>query len=215
MSNYLTAVSNLIGAFTNSPVVVLNSVDGIDEITRSVGRLLAESDSAYAFDMESYFIAVKHPGRLFLKRGTVDECSSVISRSDIQKLVAQYGPQGVSLTQVDYHFNVYQGIGSTSIDSSVQGIDLRFSQDGSPVDVSKGILVSIPISAADLVGLDDGDKPECVFFDPAVQDWRSDGMKFVRWGNNLDPAGEVKPRCIICNTTHFTGKCTLALLVVS
>ena len=68
MSSYLTAVSNLIGGFTNSPIVVINSVQSIDEITQSVGQILIGSDAAISFSADSFFITVEHPGGSFLKR---------------------------------------------------------------------------------------------------------------------------------------------------
>ena len=206
VSNILSSVASLMGTFSSSAIVIINSVESIEDITQSVSELLAESDEAFTFDTQAYTVVVQHPGGSFFKRSVLgDECLSVISREAAAQLIALYGRRGVALSQVDYRFNVYENITGVALDSQLQGIDLRFTSTGSQVDVSGGILVSIPISAELFAKLEDDEEPQCVFFDKETKTWKSDGMNFVRYGNNLDPRDTVKPRCIVCNTTHFTG----------
>ena len=216
IDNLLQSVSSLLSSFASAPIVVTNAASVLDSLSSSLTSLLGTNDiflvEGIVIETDAFTMSVGvPPGNDDLKRNLGDECISTLSRSQVQDLLNKYGQTSLAETSIEYGFNIYEAVTGIRLDSELQGISLRFISDSSIVDVSNGMLISIPISEETLLALEDDEEPVCQFLDPRTLQWRSDGLEFVRYGNDLDPKDIVKPQCIICSTTHFTGKSFLYL----
>ena len=211
MASLLASTSALVEAFPYSSQVVINAARSTESLSTTLIRSLDTLPRDLRTDLTLATIIYNIRADFLLgirdrqQREVEDECVSAISPSQAQTLLDQYGANSIGLATTSYRYDVYSNITNVSLISDLHGVELKFVKTGAQVDVSRGILVAIPISEESLANLPDDVEPSCVFFDVETGTWRNEGIEFVRFGNNLDPHDVVKPRCIICNTTHFTG----------
>ena len=205
IENLLSSAGNMISSFTESPVIVINSAATISSVRDTVASLLDERDG-YNYASDLFNMIIRHPAASELKRAQLgDECSRVLAdNNQVRALIDIYGADKLALAHLDYRYNIFSKLTDAPATTALRGIDLRLISGKKP-DLSSGLLIAIPITPDVLAQLGDRE-PRCSFFHLKERKWSSEGVEFVRFGNNVQPGDVIQPQCIICNTTHFTGR---------